>query len=291
MGRVLRRAGLGTVGKTEWFGHNLFKASYTPRLPSFTFSGLDPQCTEPMSSPLGGKKEIEKLLQDEDLVSTEEAKGGLHDLELLFQYCDNLGIAEKVEFDMDLTRSLGYYTGLVFEAVLKVPRLNMEKNYKMRGILANGGRFDNLITKLTRNKITLPCVGFTFECEQLFTLLEFKEENTEIPTKETEVLITCNSPHMSRELLKLCKEFWDAGVKAEIFHPYYEKITDADKRDIPFIVCFTKEEAGRVVIETTSLEEKESVKRSEVVSHIKQQLLNLKETKPGAAIYGKSRKR
>ncbi|KAJ8051157.1 Histidine--tRNA ligase, cytoplasmic [Holothuria leucospilota] len=239
----------------------------------------------------GGKDQIETLLQDGNLLSTEEAKEGLRDLELLFQFCDDLGIVEQVQFEMDLTRSLGYYTGLVFEAVLKVPRQRMDKNFKAKGILANGGRFDNLVSKLTRNRSTVPCVGFTFDCEQLFTLLEIKEEIKKLPTRATEVLVTSDNPHMAREILKLCKQLWDAGVKTEIAHKSHKIITDADKKSIAVKVSFEKEETDRVAIVTTSLGTKEYVGRSEVVSIVKQRLLNWKEQKMAAERNEKPRKK
>lgn len=238
----------------------------------------------------GGKDQIEALLQDEDLVSIGEAKEGLKDLQLLFQFCDILGVVEQVHFEMDLTRSLGYYSGLVFEAVLKEPKMPMDKDFKIKGILANGGRYDDMVTRLTRGKKTVPCVGFTFDFAQLFTLLEFKETNKQIPTKATDVLVTSNDPHMALEILKLCKELWDNGIKAEIAHTCFKDITDADRTNIRFIVCLSNEEPDRLGFITTSSGAKKYFRRGEGVSIIRKRLLNSKEQKLTAERNGKSTK-
>ncbi|KAJ8051170.1 Histidine--tRNA ligase, cytoplasmic [Holothuria leucospilota] len=192
--------------------------------------------------------EIGNLIDGQPHISTADISRIFNDKQLSYgeaelaklqEYLKIKGIVKQVQFEMDLTRSLGYYTGVVFEAALKVPRQRMNKNFKTKGILANGGRFDNLVTKLTRSRRTVPCVGFTFDFEQLFTLLEIKEENKDIPTKETEVLVTSDNTHMVREILKFCKQLWDAGVKIGLPHSYplqditrQAKINERYKTDI-----------------------------------------------------------
>lgn len=62
---------------------------------------------------------IEKLMQDELLSKYPSALKGLQDLSLLLKYCNLVGIQNDVIFDMSLARGLDYYTGVIFEAVLK----------------------------------------------------------------------------------------------------------------------------------------------------------------------------
>lgn len=68
---------------------------------------------------VGHAELIEKLTQDEVLNKFPSALKGLQDLKLLLKYCNLLGIQNDVIFDMSLARGLDYYTGVIFEAVLK----------------------------------------------------------------------------------------------------------------------------------------------------------------------------
>lgn len=44
---------------------------------------------------------------------------GLEAMRLLLNYCDVMGLKEKILFDVSLARGLDYYTGVIYEAVLK----------------------------------------------------------------------------------------------------------------------------------------------------------------------------
>lgn len=69
---------------------------------------------------LNGHNElIDKLLLDDVLNKFSSTVKGLEDLKLLLHYCNLLGIKNKVSVDLSLARGLDYYTGVIFEAVLK----------------------------------------------------------------------------------------------------------------------------------------------------------------------------
>lgn len=69
---------------------------------------------------LNGRMElIDKLLQDDALQMHPSAVKGLEDLKRLLDYCHIVGIQNDVIIDLSLARGLDYYTGCIFEAVLK----------------------------------------------------------------------------------------------------------------------------------------------------------------------------
>lgn len=68
---------------------------------------------------MGHVELIEKLMQDEFLNKFPSTLQGLNELKLLLKYCHLLGIQNDVVFDLSLARGLDYYTGVIFEAVLK----------------------------------------------------------------------------------------------------------------------------------------------------------------------------
>jgi ATP phosphoribosyltransferase regulatory subunit len=70
--------------------------------------------------------------------------------------------AARVIFDLGLVRSLGYYTGAVFQVydpALGVP-------------IGTGGRYDDLLSKFGR---PLPAVGFALSVERLHIALTGEE--------------------------------------------------------------------------------------------------------------------
>lgn len=67
----------------------------------------------------GGEELIAKLKADENLVKNKDAAEALDDIQLLFKYCSIFGIQNKISFDLSLARGLDYYTGVIYEAILK----------------------------------------------------------------------------------------------------------------------------------------------------------------------------
>lgn len=62
---------------------------------------------------------VDKLLQNEHLNKVPSAVQGLQATRLLLTYCNILGLEKEIIFDLSLARGLDYYTGVIFEAVLK----------------------------------------------------------------------------------------------------------------------------------------------------------------------------
>jgi ATP phosphoribosyltransferase regulatory subunit len=71
-------------------------------------------------------------------------------------------VAERVIFDLGLTRGLGYYTGAVFEVY--DPAVGMP--------IGGGGRYDELLGRFGR---PLPAVGFALTLERLHIALTGEE--------------------------------------------------------------------------------------------------------------------
>lgn len=67
----------------------------------------------------GNLELVEKLLANEHLNKVPAAVAGLEATKLLLNYCNILGLQTEIVFDLSLARGLDYYTGVIFEAVLK----------------------------------------------------------------------------------------------------------------------------------------------------------------------------
>src|SRR2546430_11407747 len=72
-------------------------------------------------------------------------------LEQLVEGLRARGLADFVAIDVGIVRGLAYYTGIVFEV--------FDRAGKFRAI-AGGGRYDNLISQLSENAVSMPALGF-----------------------------------------------------------------------------------------------------------------------------------
>ncbi|KAI5479019.1 histidyl-trna synthetase [Pseudohyphozyma bogoriensis] len=231
----------------------------------------------------GGEELVEQLKKDEKLMANKMAKEGLDDLTLLFGYLDCFGATKRISFDLSLARGLDYYTGLIYEAVTEgsappVPLVDaaippapqakkkpakpvkegeeaeVDENSVGVGSIAAGGRYDELVGMFSAsNKI--PCVGISFGVERLFSLLlaKAKAKGEEAGRgKATEVFVMSLGDGLLKERMKVCKQLWDAGIKAEFAYKVKPKVPQQfatiDKERIPYAVMVSPDEwkAGNV---------------------------------------------
>lgn len=167
-----------------------------------------------------------------------------------------MNIWYKISFDLSLARGLDYYTGVIYEAVLRgeivdyiaeQQRLALEaqaaakqaeksKSKKNKdkdadlsdeegdvnvsggvGTVAAGGRYDGLVSMFDK-KSNVPCVGLSIGVERLFAVLEAKckRDGTKIRPNKTQVYIVTPQKDLVEERLKLCNLLWDANIKVKI---------------------------------------------------------------------------
>lgn len=93
--------------------------------------------------------EAKSLAEVAPLVTSDESKAALSELETLFALLAAHGVAEWCRFDPTVVRGLAYYTGVVYEL--------FDAGRSLRAI-AGGGRYDDLLAKLGGER--LPAVGF-----------------------------------------------------------------------------------------------------------------------------------
>ncbi len=98
-------------------------------------------------------KEGIKLSELKEKIKNEEGTQGIQELEEVFRYCKQMGVATIV-FDASLARGLAYYTGTVYEAYLKKGEITSS--------LAAGGRWDEMIGNFMGGNRQVPAVGFAF---------------------------------------------------------------------------------------------------------------------------------
>ncbi|KAK7473509.1 hypothetical protein BaRGS_00035262, partial [Batillaria attramentaria] len=84
--------------------------------------GLDPEAADRIGQYVrfqGGLEIVDELLKDTELQKQKNAVEALEEMRQLLKYCELYGVQDKVVFDMSLARGLDYYTGVIYEGVLK----------------------------------------------------------------------------------------------------------------------------------------------------------------------------
>ncbi|KZO96420.1 histidyl-tRNA synthetase [Calocera viscosa TUFC12733] len=166
------------------------------------------------------------------------------------------------------------------------------------GSIAAGGRYDELVGMFlsaasgasgsAKKAAGIPCVGISVGVERVFSILHQKSKHDEESrwgrSKETEVFIVAVAEGLLPERMKLAKELWDAGIKAEFMQkakPKFRAQFDLiDKERVPFAVLLGPDELKNGIVKVkvqkgkdeTKEDEGEVVKRDDLVSWLKQRL-------------------
>ena len=97
-------------------------------------------------------------------------------LEQLVEALSHRGLADFVKIDLSIVRGLAYYTGVVFEVFDRAGALRA---------IAGGGRYDNLISQLSDDAVSLPAIGFAMGDVVLGELIK---ETPEVLARLTDVV-------------------------------------------------------------------------------------------------------
>ncbi|CAG8531077.1 15144_t:CDS:10 [Funneliformis caledonium] len=267
--------------------------------------GLDPIVADHIGEYVkfkGGKELLERLFQDQKLLANANAKAGLNEMILLFQYLEVFGVLDKISFDLSLARGLDYYTGIIYEAVTELsgpPTLEDGTKVKRKtkkgtdefdettvgvGSIAAGGRYDNLVGMFANSKKgNIPCVGVSIGVERVFSILLQKYQLEQVKSNEVEVYVIAVADGLLEDRMKICAELWNAGIKAEFMYKIKPKLQPqfsvCDRDQIPFAVIIGKDELNCGQVKIKDMRSKEqgggagtSVKRSDMIAELKNRL-------------------
>ncbi|XP_064481389.1 histidine--tRNA ligase-like isoform X2 [Ornithodoros turicata] len=236
-----------------------------------------------------GGRDLVTALQEEELYKNAAAKRGLDELDLFLHYCSLYNISDKVLFDMSLARGLDYYTGVIYEAVLKdsSPSLgdgpDASKESTSVGSVAAGGRYDTLVGMFDSKGRNVPCVGISIGVERIFTILERKAEaeQTKVRTTETEVYVASAQKNLATERMKICADLWDKGFKVE--QPYklnpklLVQLQYCEEKGIPLAIIIGESELqkGIVKLRKVTTREEFEVPRDKLCTELRNYLKNM----------------
>lgn len=227
----------------------------------------------------GGTELIEKLLNDPKLKTVKSAVQGLEEMKILLNYCKIFGVTEQVLFDLSLARGLDYYTGVIYEAVLKGERKS-KQDEEVIGSVAGGGRYDNLVGMFDSKGKQVPCVGVSIGVERVFAILEAKNAANQFKIRTSEIQVFVASAHkgLHEKRLEVLSKLWDGGIKAE--HSYKNnpkllaQLQHCEEQQIPFALVLGDSELERGVtkLRDVTTRKEEEVPMDNLVEAIKWRL-------------------
>ncbi|CAD5220858.1 unnamed protein product [Bursaphelenchus okinawaensis] len=242
-------------------------------------------------------RELASSPSNEDLLKVFEAfendrvKVAVNELKLLLEYCELYGCEKRVVFEPSLARGLDYYTGCIYEIVVKefsfVPKNANPKNPEETasvGSVAAGGRYDTLVGMFSasagKKKTDVPCVGISFGIERLFSIMEMKHksQSSVARTNSTDILVASPQKGLLKERMKIAKLLWDAKLNVELPYKanpkFLNQLQFAEDRGIPWIVLLGEQELkeGNVKIRNVASREETEVKVEQLVEELEKRL-------------------
>lgn len=170
---------------------------------------------------LGGE---EVLLKAQQAAPNEQAKRAVERLEQIYEILKLYGVEKHVTFDLSMSGSYGYYSGIIFRAY----------TYGTGDAVVRGGRYDHLLEKFGKKT---PSIGFAILIDDLLSAMNRQKIN--IDAGYTSLLVYDDTTR--KWALSLAKEFRDKGRNMALLK---RKETDtkeyfieyAERTEVPYIV-------------------------------------------------------
>ena len=189
-------------------------------------------------------------------------------LQLMLELVESFGVPKEFfRFDPTLARGLAYYTGIIFETIMKEPKI---------GSVTGGGRYDKLISQLGGPDIpaTGTTIGLDRICDVISELKLFKERRK----TTTQVLVTVFNESLINESLKNFRLLKEKCLNVEIYldlgSSLKKQLKYADKKGIPFAIILGPKEMKdkMVIIKIMKTGEQIKVKDRELLKILKEKI-------------------
>lgn len=157
-------------------------------------------------------------------------------------HLDALGYGDdRVALDLSIARGLAYYTGPVFETILKdAPQF---------GSIASGGRYDGLVQRFLGEAV--PAVGASIGVDRLLAALEHLGK-VKAKKSTAQVLVCRMAEGLDEAMLAIVYELRRAGVPAELFlgttRNIGKQLKYADLWTVPLVLIVGDDENARGVV-------------------------------------------
>lgn len=206
----------------------------------------------------------EKIAKLKDLnIKNETFNLGVNELEVVINNLYSLDITDNnVEINFTITRGLDYYTGTVYETILK--------DYPSLGSVCSGGRYENLAEYYTDKK--LPGVGISIGFTRLF--YQLREANIiKIDKSAAANIMIIPMVEDINYINKVAKRLRDSDIKVNICYlekDFKKKLRYADKSNTKYIIIIGEDEINNNYITLKNMEDgnQEKLSIEEVINKL-----------------------
>lgn len=166
-----------------------------------------------------------------------QADAGINELREIEQTLNTFEVpTNHYQFEPALARGLDYYTGPIFEVVVREAEI---------GSVVGGGRWDTLIGQYIGRDI--PAVGTSFGLERLIDAMKKLNLLPQVKT-HTQVLVAPYNQEVMPEALKQLAQLRRAGINAEIYlepKSFRQTFGYASRKAIPLALVVAPDELKR----------------------------------------------
>jgi histidyl-tRNA synthetase len=218
--------------------------------------------------------ESEKASSGADASAFEE---GIKELEIVINAISSFGVPEGYyKIDLSIARGLDYYTGTVYETMLK--------KHPEIGSICSGGRYENLAGYYINRK--LPGVGISIGLTRLFYILSEKKYVKSDVTAPASVLVIPMTDDFAGKTMKYAESlnayFINEGIASQIYleeKKFKAKMNYASSLKIPYVAIIGDDEEMEGTVALKNFETGEQVNVSkEQAANIVKKALDIKES-------------
>lgn len=213
---------------------------------------------------LRDKSSKDTIFEIEKHFKSGAVKDSLEKVKTLIDQIDSFGVPEVFySFNPLLARGLSYYTGPIFETVVKKKGI---------GSISGGGRYDNLIEQMGGPSVAAS--GSSFGLDRLLAVMEELgiRPNSSQTTKVFVTIFDTKNPKLCSASFSMASELRRSGISAEVFSGdsgnIGKQIEMAVKKNIPFLIIIGEDELkdNKVTIRNLDNREEVTLNISDVVS-------------------------
>ncbi len=189
------------------------------------------------SDPYQTLEEMSGLIGDSEIGKA--GLGELRDITDTLLSKDRSNISFKI--DPSVVRGLAYYTGPVFETELSTTT-------KSLGSISGGGRYDDLVSRFTGQKV--PSTGVSIGIDRIVSFLNQRDSDQEKAV--VDVIVTVMDKNLMKHYLKIAADLRENGINTDLYvgnpKDFGKQIKYADARGAAFaIVAGTNEVEENIV--------------------------------------------
>ncbi len=171
----------------------------------------------------------EKLNWIQANLTSEEAQKGVSEIKEILELVSLTGTTKaEVELDLTLARGLNYYTGAIFEVVVKDSGM---------GSICGGGRYDDLTGIFGWSGVS--GVGISFGAERIMDIMNDRDLFPSDTAVTTEVMFVNFGKEEESSCIKLAAQLRKEGIKTEVYPSsakMKKQMSYADAKRIPLVI-------------------------------------------------------